>query len=80
MQSTITLVASPPEMKSRVMGTLSICIGCSPVGILYLGQFAATLPPTDAILLSAGQGLVAIALVTLLVPAFRRPFPPRPEG
>jgi MFS family permease len=80
MQSTITLVASPPEMKSRVMGTLSICIGFSPVGILYLGQFAATLPPTDAILLSAGQGLVAIALVALLVPAFRRPFPPRPEG
>jgi len=72
MQSTLSLTAPPPEMKTRVMGTLSVCIGFSPLGILYLGQFAAHLSPDVAILASAAQGLVALGLVLLFFPALRR--------
>ena len=40
MQATLVFLASPPEMRSRLLGVLSMCIGVGPVGFIALGVLA----------------------------------------
>ncbi len=34
MQATLVYLASPPEMRSRMLGVLTVCIGIGPLGFL----------------------------------------------
>ena len=40
LQATIVYLAAPTEMRSRILGVLSVCVGTGPVGFLWLGWFA----------------------------------------
>jgi malate dehydrogenase (oxaloacetate-decarboxylating)(NADP+) len=50
MQATLVYRGAPVEMRARAMGVLSVCIGTSPLGFLYLGLLADTFTPRVAML------------------------------
>jgi len=72
MQSTIMILAARPEVRSRVMGVLTVCIGAGPLGMLHLGWLADWLGAAAALQVMAVEGLVALALVALIWPEMRR--------
>jgi len=61
MQATLTYRAAPPEMKSRMLGVLSLCIGLAPVGFFMLGSLAEAIgaPWATALLAMVGVGVLA---------------------
>ena len=61
MQSTLMLTEAPPEMRSRLMGLVTVGIGTGPLGILAAGLLAAPLGPRGAVLAMAAVGLVLTA-------------------
>ncbi|PWC26485.1 MFS transporter [Teichococcus aestuarii] len=62
MQTTLVFLATPPEMRSRVLGLLSVCIGVGPVGFIHLGLLADAIGAHYAVALSAAEGLLALWL------------------
>lgn len=61
MQATIVFAAAPPEMRARLLGVLTVCIGVGPIGFLHLGLLA------EAIGASAATATVALEGVAVLV-------------
>jgi hypothetical protein len=70
MQTTLLYRAVAPEMRSRMLGLLSVSIGAGPIGFLQLGLLAEALGAQTAIIILAVEGLIAIALT---YPLWRRP-------
>lgn len=67
MQTTLMLTEAPIEMRSRLMGLVTVGIGTGPLGILAAGALARQLGPRSAILVMAGLGLAAtVALAARL--------------
>ena len=62
MQATLVYLAAPPEMRSRVFGVLSVCIGVGMIGSLHLGWLASIIGATLAIVTIGAEGLVALLL------------------
>jgi MFS family permease len=62
MQATLVYLAAPPEMRSRVFGVLSVCIGIGMIGFLHLGWLAGMIGATAAIVTIGVEGLVAMLL------------------
>jgi MFS family permease len=62
MQATLVYLAAPPEMRSRVFGVLSVCIGVGMIGFLHLGWLAGMIGATWAIMTIGAEGLVALLL------------------
>lgn len=63
MQTTLVYLAAPPEMKSRILGVLSVCIGTAPIGFLWVGLLADAFGADMATAITGVVGLVAM-LVT----------------
>jgi MFS family permease len=61
MQATLIYLAAPAEMRSRIYGVLSVCIGAGPLGFLYLGVLADAIGAPRATALSGLLGLLALA-------------------
>ncbi|HYD05117.1 MAG TPA: MFS transporter [Reyranella sp.] len=61
LQATIVYLAAPTEMRSRVLGVLSVCIGTGPIGFLWLGWLANQIGAAEAMTITAAVGLVALA-------------------
>jgi len=61
LQATIVYLAAPTEMRSRVLGVLSVCIGTGPIGFLWLGWLAGRIGAADAMVITAALGLLALA-------------------
>ena len=61
MQSTLMLTEAPPEMRSRLMGIVTVCIGTGPLGILAAGAIAGEIGPRGAVIVMAVIGLVLTA-------------------
>jgi MFS family permease len=61
MQPTLVFLATPAEMRSRVLGLLSVCIGLGPIGFLVLGGLAEVVGASAATAMMALAGLAAIA-------------------
>ena len=40
MQATLVYLAAPVDMRSRILGVLSVCIGTGPIGFVWLGWLA----------------------------------------
>jgi len=72
MQSTILFLAAPPEVRSRVMGVLTVSIGAGPIGMLHVGFLADWLGAGTAVAIIAIEGLIALRLAALLWPEMRR--------
>lgn len=67
MQTTLMLTEAPLEVRSRLMGIVTVCIGTGPLGVLAAGVLAREMGPRDAILVMATLGLVTtLALVLAL--------------
>ena len=67
MQSTLMLTEAPIEMRSRLMGIVTVGIGTGPLGVLLAGAIAAELGPRGAVFVMASLGLLAtLALVLAL--------------
>lgn len=62
MQATLVYLYAPVEMRARILGLLSVCIGVGPVGFFYLGFLAEVLGAQAATVALAAQGLVALLL------------------
>lgn len=60
MQPTLVFLATPPEMRSRALGLLSVCIGCGPIGFLLLGGLAEVFGAPAA---TAGMGFAGLASI-----------------
>jgi predicted MFS family arabinose efflux permease len=72
MQSSIMFRASPPEVRGRVMGVLAVSIGSSPLGLLQVGLLANWLGAATAVSILAAEGMIALAVVCLLMPELLR--------
>jgi MFS family permease len=68
MQTTLMLTEAPAEMRSRLMGLVTVGIGTGPLGVLAAGVLAAELGPRTAVLIMAAIGLVS----TLVLAAWLR--------
>ena len=71
MQTSIVLQATPPEVRGRAMGVVSLGIGISPLGILLVGQLTEMFGPQVAIGLMAGSCLVLVNLLRLVFAVLR---------
>lgn len=71
-QSTITFLAAPPAIRSRIMGVLTVSIGTAPIGMLHVGLLADWLGAGQAIMVMAGEGVLALGLTAWLWPELRK--------
>src|ERR1700721_776943 len=62
MQATQVYLAAPPEMRSRVLGVLSVCIGIGPIGFVHLGLLADAIGAPWATATTGIEGLLTLAL------------------
>lgn len=62
MQTTLLYRAVAPEMRSRMLGLLSVSIGVGPIGFLQVGLLAEALGARTAIVVIAVEGLIALGL------------------
>ncbi|HEX3954097.1 MAG TPA: MFS transporter [Stellaceae bacterium] len=61
MQATLIYLAAPPEMRSRLYGVLSVCIGFGPLGFLNIGLLADAVGAAPAAAITGTLGLLALA-------------------
>ena len=65
LQTMIVLAETPPELRSRVMGLLTVCIGSWPLGMLLAGGLAYALPPLAALAVLAAGALALLAAIAV---------------
>jgi MFS family permease len=68
MQATLVYLSSPPEMRSRMLGVLSVCIGTGPIGFIALGWLADAIGASWA---TAASGLTGLMMMMLARPLWR---------
>jgi predicted MFS family arabinose efflux permease len=62
VQATLVYLAALPEMRSRILGVLSVCIGVGPVGFVALGLLADKIGAQWATTASGLAGLLCMVL------------------
>ena len=80
MQGAITMRSSPPEMRGRMVGLQSLCIGIgTPPGVLFMGWLGDVIGIQLSVTLNA-LACIAISLPALfLTPLVSRPSDPPPQ-
>jgi len=74
MQSSITMLSAPREMRGRMVGLMSFCIGVgTPIGTLEIGIMAAALSTQIALSSNALVGLLLILPAAIFTPLVKRP-------
>lgn len=63
MQTTLMLTEAPAEMRSRLMGIVTVCIGTGPLGVVAVGALSDHLGPRGAVLAMASIGLVTTVVL-----------------
>lgn len=63
MQTTLMLTEAPAEMRSRLMGIVTVCIGTGPLGVVAVGALSDHLGPRGAVLAMASVGLVTTVVL-----------------
>lgn len=76
MQYTILMLASASEVRGRVAGILTLCIGFQPFGALALGALASAFGAPKAIVIAGGTGALIMLLIILFTPVARQPLVP----
>ena len=67
MQSTLMLTEAPPEVRSRLMGIVTVCIGTAPLGVLAAGAISDGIGPRGAVLAMAAAGVATTAVLAWLL-------------
>lgn len=65
MQSSLIILHAPPQMRSRLMGLLTVCIGMGPLGIMLVGALATFAGPLPAVDMLETGGLLAVCAAGL---------------
>ena len=74
MQSAVTMLATPHDMRGRMMGLLSVCIGSgTPLGALEMGAMASAVSIQWAISLNAFAGLALLLPSMAISPLLWKP-------
>ena len=74
MQSSITMLSAPREMRGRMLGLMSFCIGVgTPLGTLEIGLVAGAFSTQWALSVNALAGLFLILPAVFFTPLVRRP-------
>jgi MFS family permease len=73
LQSTIVLLSTSDEMRSRVMGILVLAIGGDPLGQLQIGALAERFGVQATLAGQASAALLALVLIVTLLPGVLRP-------
>jgi MFS family permease len=73
LQSTIVLLSTSDEMRSRVMGIVVLAIGGDPLGQLQIGTLAERFGVQVTLAGQAGAALLAVILIVMLSPGVLRP-------
>lgn len=60
MQTSLVMTHAPAEMRSRVLGLVTTCIGAGPSGVLVVGALADRFGPHAALYAMAGVGLALL--------------------
>lgn len=60
-QATLVYLAAPVDMRSRILGVLTVCIGTGPIGFLWLGWLADRIGSHNATAVTGVLGLLAMA-------------------
>ena len=71
-QGALILMATPPEMRSRMLGLVAVGIGIGPIGILNIGLMATLFGPSRAVMIVSIEGIVALACAAVVWPMLRR--------
>lgn len=66
MQTSVVMTNAPIEIRSRVLGLVTTCIGTSPIGVLTVGALSDALGPRIALFIMAAAGLSLMLLVLLI--------------
>ena len=61
LQATIVYLAAPTNMRSRILGVLSVCVGTGPIGFVWLGWLADRIGADWATAITGVMGLLALA-------------------
>ncbi len=72
MQSVLIFSTAPPEIRSRVMGVLAMCIGAGPIGVLHVGLMAKWFGAQNALTIIGLEGLASIVACALIWPELYR--------
>ena len=76
MQSAVTMLATPHDMRGRMMGLLSVCIGVgTPLGAVEMGAVASAVSIQWAISLNAFAGLILLLPAIAISPLLWKPLP-----
>ena len=74
MQSAVTMLATPHDMRGRMMGLLSVCIGAgTPLGAFEMGLVASAVSIQWAIALNAFAGLILLVPAIIFTPLAWKP-------
>jgi MFS family permease len=73
LQSTIVLLSTSDEMRSRVMGILVLAIGGDPLGQLQIGTLAERFGVQATLAGQASAAALALVLIVMLLPGVLRP-------
>ena len=68
MQSALILMCAPSEMRSRMMGVLSLCVGVGALGFFHIGILADWLGAQIALATCALEGLLMLLVVRFVWP------------
>jgi hypothetical protein len=62
MQATLVYLAAPAEMRSRIYGVLSVCIGVGMIGFIQIGLLAGLIGASWAAAATGVAGILAMLL------------------
>lgn len=71
MQGTIAFSSATPEVRSRVMGAMTLSIGIGPIGMLHVGLLADWFGATLAVAIIALEGIVLLVAALFVWPELR---------
>ena len=71
MQSTIVLLVADEKIRGRTLGVVTLAIGTSPLGALFVGIMADVFSPTIALTINSLLGIIAVILTGYFFPSIR---------
>lgn len=72
MQVTLLLLETPPHLRARILGLLTVCIGMGPVGVLHVGYMAEIFGTVNGMVMVGLEGIVIMAIVGFVWPELRK--------
>ena len=66
MQPTLIYLATPTELRSRVLGILTVAIGMGPLGFIHVGLLADAIGVQAATAATGAEGLLVLLLTRRL--------------